>query len=496
MAQGNDQVFLAVDIGAGSGRVIAGLWKNDRLVLDEIDRFITPSEVVENYSCWSMNELYEGIINGLRKAVSKYGSRIVSIGVDTWGVDYGLLDEEGNLLGYPICYRDSRTDGIMQDLGDSIGRNEIFGKTGIQFLPFNTLFQLEAERRDGRNEFKQAKRLLFIPDLINYFLCDVLATERSVASTSQFLDPVSGNWSEILLNAIGLEKSLLGEIIESGTCLGSVSPETGQAIGMGRIEVVAVAGHDTASAFVSIPSGNSNYAVLNSGTWSIMGIELNAPRLGTNALEAGFSNEIGYGQSVRFLKNICGMWLIEESRRQWKKEGDDYSYDDIVLFPKSSEPLVSLVDPDALEFVAPGDIPFRIRAYCEKSGQAVPETDAQLVRCIFDSLVMKYRFVFKQLSQFSDLPLEGVHVLGGGSRNEMLNQMTADALGVPVLAGPAEATAIGNLAVQMITNGSLNDLDAARGLIGQSFVPTLYQPQNTDAFRIADDRFERLLQKP
>lgn len=487
------KVYLAVDLGASSGRVMAGVWFDRKLELVEIHRFPVPSEKNGKYLRWDLPAAYVEVLSGLRMAVGKYGEDIVSIGVDTWAVDYGLLDFEGSLLGHPVCYRDDRTNDVMEELSSELSRETIFSETGIQFLPFNTIYQLAAELRDEHSEFKKAKRLLLIPDLLNYWLTGIQATERSNASTTQLLNPVTGDWSKPLLDHLGIDPAILGEVVEPGTTLGPVTSQVAERIGIEAVDVVAVASHDTASAFVALPSVKTNYAILSSGTWSIMGLELAESKLGSNALEAGFSNEIGYGRSVRFLKNTCGLWLIEECRRHWQSEGCDYSYEEIVHMAESVTPLLSFIDPDDALFATPGDMPSRIVTFCGKSGQPVPETHAEIVRCVFDSLAMKCRFVFNKLSQFSPAPLEGLYVLGGGSRNDMLNQIISNALNVPVLAGPAEATAIGNIVVQMIAKGELADLAEARNVIGQSFGTKPFLSKNSEMFAEARNRFELLL---
>lgn len=488
-------VYLAVDLGASSGRVMAGKWAGQRLILDEVHRFHTASEQIGRYWHWNIVGLYSNILEGLRKAVQQFGDAIVSVGVDTWGVDYALLDEKGELLANPICYRDGRTEGLIDSLDQRIGRERIYAETGIQFMFFNTLYQLAAEQRDQRAAFKSAKRLLFLPDLLNYWLSGVMATERSIASTSQMLNPNSGDWSEPILSELGLERSLLGEIVEPGTRLGPLHERVAADLGGGEIEVVVAAGHDTASAFMALSGNEPNYAILSSGTWSLMGLELDSPNCSAEALEAGFSNEIGYGKSVRFLKNICGMWLLEESRRQWTRQGDDLSYSDIAQMAREAEPLGCLFDPDDPAFATPGDMPKRIADYCRETGQRVPSTVGEIARAIFDSLALKYGYVFRKLARFSPEPLKGLHVLGGGSRNNLLNQMTADAIGLPVLAGPAEATAIGNIAAQMIASGELQDLKAAREMIAVSFPVETFVPKQAALFEAAKGRFQELVDR-
>lgn len=487
------KVFLAVDLGASSGRVMAGEWDGKQLKLEELHRFPTPSVKLGRYWHWDVLSLYREIVEGLRKAGQRYTGHLLSVSVDTWGVDYALLDENGELLANPICYRDDRTDGMIEEFEKSLGRELIYEETGIQFMFFNSLYQFAAEKRDQRPAYLAAKRALFLPDLINYWLSGEMATERSVASTSQMLNPKTGDWSQPLLESVGLKKEFLGSIVESGTRLGSLRSEIQELVGEGELSVVATLGHDTGAAFAAIPGNEQNFAVLNSGTWSIMGLELKDANCSKEALSAGFSNEIGYGGSIRFLTNICGMWLLEESLRHWKREGEEFGYADLAQLAREAEPMRSLFDPDDPIFAKPGDMPGRIVEYCLQTDQPAPSSPGEVARSIFDSLALKYRYVFKKIEQFSSEPLKGMHVLGGGSRNKLLNQMTADAIGLPVLAGPAEATAIGNIVTQLIASEDVSSLAAGRELIANSFPLDRFEPQESTIYLEAADRFERLV---
>ena len=496
MTKNDTGVYLAVDLGASSGRVMAGNWDGHRLILDEVHRFHTPSVKLGAYWHWDILGLYANIVEGLRRAVQRHAGHIVSVGVDTWGVDYGLLDARGELLANPICYRDGRTDGLIEELCRAVGRERIFAETGIQFMFFNTLYQLAAERRQRRAAFAAADRLLFLPDLLNYWLSGVKATERSIASTSQMLNPVTGDWSQPLLEALGIEGKLLGEIVESGSTLGPLKESLANEIGAeDGIQVVVAPGHDTASAFLALAKNDPDYAILSSGTWSLMGLELDKPDCSAAALEAGFSNEIGFGRSVRFLKNICGLWLLEESRRQWQRQGQDLSYAEIAELAQEAEPLACLFDPDDPVFSTPGDMPSRIIEYCHATGQPAPVNVGEIARAIFDSLALKYRYVFRRLERFAPRPLKGLHVLGGGSRNRLLNQMTADAVGLPVVAGPAEATAIGNILTQLIASGEIANLREGREMVGRSFPIEVFEAQRSERYEEASKRFKALVER-
>lgn len=495
MNDANQKVFLAVDLGATSGRVMAGIWsaENGELRLETVNRFSSPVTRIDGSLHWDILSIFNSIKEGLKLAASQYGDRIVSLGVDSWAVDYALIDANGAMLGNPFHYRDSRTEGMMEAVQEKVSKETIYAETGIQFLFINTIYQLYSEVTSDVGAIRAARRILFIPDLISYWLSGSRHQERTVASTSQLLNPITGKWSETLLESLDLLPGLFKPVVEPGTIVGPVKPEIRKETKLGDVSVVAVAGHDTASAFVALPGNRPGFAVMSSGTWSLMGLELSQPQLGADALNDGFSNEIGYAGTVRFLKNICGMWLIEECRRHWTEAGRNYEYDAIVELANEAKPMVSLIDPDAPEFAAPEHMPKTIRAFCERTGQEIPSDDASLIRCVFDSLAMKYRHVFQKLSGYGSDPLEGLYVLGGGARNHLLNQMTADALGVPVVTGPAEATAVGNVLVQMISQGEIADLEAARDLVEKSFASEVFEPCDTGPYTENADRFEKLL---
>lgn len=489
----DQKVYIAVDLGATSGRVIAGVWSGGELELVEKHRFETPSVYLRGRWYWDFLSLYSEILYGTKIAVDSYGSAAVSIGVDTWGVDYGLLDEEGELLANPICYRDKRTGKIQAALTEKLGRDVIYSETGIQFMFFNTLFQMGAEVSEGRVAFKAAKRLLFLPDLVNYWLCGVEATERSVASTTQMLNPHTGTWSEPILDELGISADFLGPIVESGTLLGSVTDEVADAIGRADISVTTVAGHDTGSAFMALPEVQPNYGILSSGTWSILGFELDEPNTSREAAVAGFSNEVGYEGTIRFLKNICGLWILEECRREWLANGEEASYVTIVEEAAKCEPMISLIDPDYAEFATAGNMPEKIRGFCRVHGEPEPRNNAEIARCIFDSLALKYDYVFSVLERVTGKKLEGLFILGGGSRNDLVNQLAADALGLPVVVGASEATAVGNVMAQMIADGVAKDLAEARKLVAPSFSPKRFMPRKGVVTPGVKKRFSNLV---
>lgn len=489
----DQKVYIAVDLGATSGRVIAGVWRDGELELVEKHRFETPSVYLRGRWYWDFLSLYSEILYGIKAAVDSYGSAAVSIGVDTWGVDYGLLDEKGELLGNPVCYRDKRTGKLQAALTEKLGKDVIYSETGVQFMFFNTIFQIGAEVSEGRTVFKSATRLLFLPDLVNYWLCGVQATERSVASTTQMLNPHTGTWSEPILKELGIKPEFLGSIVEPGVRLGAVTDEVSSAIGKMDISVTTVAGHDTGSAFMALPEVQPNYGILSSGTWSILGFELDEPNTSREAELAGFSNEVGYEGTIRFLKNICGLWILEECRRAWLANGEEASYITIVEEAAKCEPMCSLIDPDYVEFANAGNMPEKIRGFCRVHGEPEPRNNAEMARCIFDSLALKYDYVFSILENVTGKKLEGLFILGGGSRNDLVNQLAADALGLPVVVGASEATAVGNVMAQMIADGQAKDLSDARQLVAPSFSPKRFMPREGVVTPEIKKRFSSLI---
>ena len=491
------KVYLAIDLGATSGRVIAGLYDSSsrKLELDEVSRFPTKTIEEKGSLKWDIQDIFDRISEGLTAAARKYDSRIQSIGVDTWAVDYGLIDEEGELLGNPYHYRDSRTEGMPEAIRKLAPDEVIFSETGIQFLFINTINQLFAEVSDPTSKIGNARRLLFIPDLVNYWLTGNAVQERTLASTSQLLNPVTGEWSERLLTSLGLPKALFAPVVEPGSKIGTLKPNLQESTSLDPIPVIASASHDTASAFMALPESRPEYAIMSSGTWSLMGIELERPELGEQALADGFSNEIGFGWTVRFLKNICGMWLIEECLKKWASEGTTYDYDQVVEMARSYDGTLSLIDPDAPEFAAPDDMPEAIREYFRKTEQLVPEEKEALLRCIFVSLALKYNYVFQKLQRHSPVPLRGLFMLGGGARNRFLNQLTADSLGVMVRTGPSEATAVGNIAAQLIASEELADLSDARTMVGASFPSEVFEPSEADQFKELYEQFVELVER-
>jgi sugar (pentulose or hexulose) kinase len=488
------KICLAVDLGAGSGRVVAGIYDGTRLELSEVNRF--PNEPVKQAESWhwDLDRLFASIKEGLALAVKKYGDAVVSVGVDTWGVDYGLLEAQGKLMGAPFQYRDKRTQGMQEEACRRMPAREIYERTGIQFMFFNTLFQLLAEAKSPA-QIEKARRLLFMPDLINYFLTGIAVNERSIASTSQLLNPRTQTWDHELIKAMGLPERLFGKLVDAGTVLGELQPGLAAEIGAKNLRVIAPAGHDTASAVVGVPAEEPEPVFLSSGTWSLIGRELSRPVISDASFQATFSNEGGVFGTTRFLKNIAGMWLLQECKRAWDAADKSVSYDELESRAQASAPFTSLIDPDAIDFQAPPDMPAAIAAFCERTGQPVPADSGAIARVIFESLALKYRIMKELLVRVTGKPIDRIYIVGGGSRLQILNQFTADALNCRVMAGPVEATSIGNIVMQLYALGEVRSLSEGRALVRRSVEPKVFEPRDTAVWDEAYARFQKILQK-
>lgn len=487
------KVFLAVDLGAGSGRVMAAEAGPRSLRLAEIHRFDNPGTDLPGGSFWNILGLYREIVEGLRRAVERHGKRIVSLGIDTWGCDHALLDGAGNLLGMPRQYRDPRHRGMPAVMHSLIPELEIFAHTGIKTNFYNSSVHLLAEKQARSAALAHARQLLFIPDLLGYWLTGVAAVERTIASTSQLLDPRAGNWAWPVIDALGLPRRVFGPIVAPGTVLGPIRPEVARMVGHGGIPVVATASHDTAAAVAGIPLEGGDRLWLSSGTWSIMGLEWREPLTSPEAFNTGFCNELGVDGSVRVLKNIAGMWLIQECRRQWALEGEDLGYAALAALAGEAEPFTAFIDPDDPSFAAPGDMPEKIRGYCRRTGQPAPADKGRVLRVATESIALKSRVVYQKLCALAGRKFQRLHAGGGGIQNELLVQAIADALGVEVIAGPVEATSCGNLITQMVATGHLPSIQAGRALIRESFGFRTCTPRDPAAWVAAFDRFQRLL---
>ncbi|HMQ33610.1 MAG TPA: rhamnulokinase family protein [Chloroflexaceae bacterium] len=486
--------FLAVDIGASSGRVILARWDGRQFALEELHRFWNGPLEEGGHLHWEAGRLWREIQAGLAAYARRDAAPLAGIGIDTWAVDYGLLDAEGRLLGNPFHYRDPRTAGMPALVDAQIPPAELYAATGIQRLPLNTLYQLAAAARAADGRLAAADTLLLMPDLFHYWLTGRKVAEYTNATTTMLLDARERRWATDLLDRLGLPAHILPPVVEPGTALGPLLPAVRDAAGLRHdAPVIAVGTHDTASAVAAVPGLDERSAYISSGTWSLVGVELGAPVLSAQAQRLNFTNEGGVAGTVRFLKNVAGLWLLQECRRQWQQEGQSYGWPELVALAEAAPPLRSLVDPDAPEFLAVGDMPATIRAACLRTGQPVPESVGALVRCCLESLALKYRWVVEALEGLTGRRIETVRVVGGGSQNALLCQLTADACKRPVVAGPAEGTALGNVLVQAIATGHLPDLAAGRRAAAASVPQTLYAPRESGDWDAAIVGFEALV---
>lgn len=468
--------IIGVDLGATSGRVILARAGDDRLRMEELHRFPNRMREIDGRFYWDIHALYEEILRGLSVAGGR-GERIDSIGIDTWGVDFACVDPDGDLLGLPRAYRDPYTDGVPEEFFRTVPRESVYAKTGIQVMNFNSLYQLYALNREHSPALAAAEHVLFMPDALSYLLTGEQVCEYTILSTSQLMNPRTRELDGELLRAAGVDASLFARRVMPGERVGVLRDEVARRTGLGRVEVFAVAGHDTASAIAAVPAADERFAYLSSGTWSLMGIELPAPVITEESCAMNFTNEGGVDGTVRFLKNITGMWLLEQCRAVWSRQGREYSYEEIVRMTEGAAPSPGVIDPDAVEFAAPTDMPQAIRAWCAAHGVPSPADDAALMRLIFDSLAAKYAEVLGKLRRLAPFEIECLHVIGGGAQNDLLNRMTADAVGIPVVAGPAEATALGNIMVQARAAGVVSSLAEMRRYIGRSIETKTYQPK-------------------
>ena len=482
---------LAFDFGASSGRAILGTYDGGKIHMEEIHRFSNDPVKVCGVFQWDVLRLFYEIKQGITKAVHAGG--FDAIGIDTWGVDFGLIDSKGRLMENPVHYRDERTVGMIEKVVEDIPREELYGRTGIQIVPLNTLFQLEALKLNDPDKLERADKLLLMPDLFAYLLTGVMRAEYTNVSTTQCLDPKTGDWAFDLLERLGIPTRLFPQIIDAGDSYGLLSEEICAELGAPRVPVIAVATHDTGSAVVAVPSQEKDFIFISCGTWSLFGTELPAPVINEVSMRFNLTNEGGYGRTTRFLKNIMGLWLIQESRRQWIREGAQVSYGDLEQEALACAPFKCFIDPDDDSFVAPGDLPRRVQEFCRKTGQYVPQTRGEIMRCIYESLAMKYRYTFHAIREVTGLQYNVIHMIGGGTKDRLLCQVAADACSVHVVAGPIEATATGNIAVQLMHLGEIADLSEARRIIAASEQPRDYLPQDTAAYDAAYERFTALL---
>jgi len=488
------QYFLAFDLGAESGRAVLGTLENEIISIRELHRFPNAPLSLFGHLHWNIFNLFEDIEKGMKICASEITVQLESLAVDTWGVDFGLLAGDGSILGLPYAYRDPRNVQAMKKFLEIFPKERIYELTGIQFMPFNSLFQLYALVIDNSPFLKSATDLLFMPDLFTYLLTGVKTTEATIASTSQLYNPRQGSWNEELFSALGISGSIMQNPLRPGTVVGPILPAVSQKTGLGDVPAVATAGHDTGSAVAAVPALGKNWAYISSGTWSLMGIESPQPLITPRTLQLNFTNEGGMAGTTRFLKNVTGLWLVQQCRKKWSSDRP-LSYEEMRAMAASATPFKAMIDPDAPDFLNPPDMPAAIQNFCRKTGQPVPSTPGEILRCAIESLALKYRMVLEELRQVSPHPIEKIHIIGGGSQHITLCQFTADATSLPVITGPVEATAIGNIMGQALALGYVRSLDEIRAIIAHSSELQTYEPRETTAWQAAYDRFKTIVDK-
>jgi len=484
--------YLAFDLGAESGRAVLGTLEKGLVSIREIHRFPNAPVLRDNVLRWDIDALFQEVKKGFGLAAQAV-SPIESAAVDTWGVDFGLLDAEGGLVAPPISYRDARHPESMRSFLKIIPRERLYRRTGLQLLPFNSLFQLHG--LIGSSELRAADRLLFMPGLLTYLLSGVRANDETIASTSQIADPFKSGWCDDLLAALGLPARLLGPMVLPGAKIGRLSRVVAEETGCPQIPLTAVAGHDTASAVAAVPAEGDDWAYLSSGTWSLLGLESERPIISETSERFNFTNERGLAGKTRFLKNITGFWLVQQCRRLWLAADPGLSYDRLWAEAEAAAPLRSYIDPDDPAFLHPPDMPAAIRKYCHRTIQPVPESPGEMTRCILESLALKYRYVLEQLRETTGRPIRRIHVIGGGGRNDLLNGFTAAVTHLPVFAGPVEATAVGNILVQAMARGKVQNPEEIRAIVARSFEVRKFEPKISPAWDKAYDSFVKLVEK-
>ena len=480
--------FFAVDIGASSGRTILGTLENGTVSISELTRFSNPLVEVNEHFHWDILSLYNSIIDGLKR-VSEMGIEISSIGIDTWGVDFTAIDKNKEILGYPYSYRDPHTANAPEKFFEKMPRKELYMSTGIQIMNFNSLFQFFTQSTNESVAYRNADKLVFIPDALSFLLTGKIVTEYTIASTSQALNPFTKRMDANLLSKVNLTEDKFGTMVMPGTIVGKLTESVCKQTNLPPITVVAVAGHDTASAVAAVPAIDEHYAYISSGTWSLMGIEIPEPIINEDTYNLNFTNEGGVDGTIRFLKNICGMWLLERCRKEWDAA---YSYQDLISESAKCTPFKYLINPDAEVFANPANMTQAISEYCSRTGQSSPRTIGEYVRCIFESLALRYKQVFTSLQQLAPFEIKRLHVIGGGSKNQLLNQFTANALNIPLVTGPSEATAIGNIMLQAKALNLVSDLAEIRQIIRKSENTETIMPQDIDIWNEAYDKFLKI----
>ncbi|WP_090993820.1 rhamnulokinase family protein [Paenibacillus sp. OK003] len=486
---------LAYDLGAGSGRALLGHLNDRGMETMEIHRFKNEPVKAGERLHWDILRLHHELLEGLN-LVKQKGEQPESLGIDSWAVDFGLLGSHGELLGNPYHYRDTQFNGMMDQVRKELTSQRIFERTGIQFLSFNTLYQLATLKRSGSPLLNEAERFLMIPDLLRYFLTGEAVNEFTNATTTQLYNPTTGHWDGELLAHIGISETLFGDVVMPGTHVGQLRSSICSDLGLSAIPVIAVAEHDTGSAVVAVPATERSFAYLSCGTWSLMGTEIDHPAISSQSLALNFTNEGGAGGTFRLLKNIMGLWILQECMREWERKGQGISYAELLSRAELAPPFTSLFDPDDERFMPAGDMTSRIQQYCRDTGQAEPQDQGAIARSILESLALKYRRVLEWTEQLSRQSFNGLHMVGGGIQNRLLCQWTANSICKPVWAGPAEGSAIGNMAVQWMASGAFKDIWEARKVIRDSFPVTDYEPKDRPIWEEAYGRFLRLTASP
>lgn len=490
----SQQCYLCVDLGAESGRVLAGLFDGQTVRTQELHRFKNGPVSVGGTLRWDLVHLWREIQTGIAKGASEFGDSIQSIGVDTWGVDFVLMSEADELLGLPYCYRDARTNGLVEHSFTQVPRAKIFEKTGLQFLQINSLYQLIAMNQTSPALLEQASTFLMIPDFINWLLCGSKVVEFTNGTTTQCLDATTRDWAFDMLGQLGVPSQMFPPVVDPGTKLGTIREDVAQTAGSWRFDVVAPATHDTGSAVVAVPTqntGSSNWAYISSGTWSLMGLEIPTANISKRALELNVTNEGGVDGTYRLLKNIMGLWLVQQCRASFERKGRPYDYETLTQLASKAPAFGSIIDPDDSRFLSPDDMPAAIASWCRETGQPTPDNDGQMVRCCLESLALKYRQVLRELEELEEISVEVVHIVGGGTKNELLNQFTASACGCTVVAGPDEGTGIGNILMQARTAGEIGSLADIRQVVRASSDLKHYDPTDRDAWNQAAGKLDQ-----
>jgi rhamnulokinase len=484
-------MMAAVDIGAQSGRVVVGRLDGGRLAIEEVHRFPNVPVTAAGRLHWDVLDLYAQVLDGVA-AAGRVAGELDSVGIDTWGVDFGLLDGDGTLLGNPVHHRDRRTEGVMERVFARVPARELYERTGIQLLPINTIFQLAAVAEGGGRALAAAERLLLVPDLLHYWLSGVALCERTNASTTQCLDARTGAWATDVLERLAIPPAPFRELAEPCTVLGRLRDDVAERTGLRDTRVAVPGTHDTASAVAAVPFRDPRAAYISAGTWSLVGVELAEPLISDDAFAANLTNEAGVGGTTRLLRNVDGLWLLHECRNAWAAEGRAWTFEELSSAAEAAPPLRSFIEPNDPRFLAPGDLPGRIRAFCTETGQPEPGSVGEVTRCILESLALKHAQTVRLLGAVTGSRAPEIHIVGGGALNRPLCRWTAEAAGLPVLVGPVEATAVGNLVAQAIALGELGSLEEAREVVRASFAPTAYEPSPSSAWLEAAERFEGL----